>query len=150
MSTIGVKPWEFGINGWIATKLDNLAVTATDDRYANFSASTRPTEARSVSSKLYSGQAATRKISSAAWPSFFGLNFWNLIVYHVLCFCGMFTGYHSTRWFLTLRACGAPLTRPGGRATLSCPPGPRLRSLNSATGIHCLQCLTTSYTNIPA
>jgi hypothetical protein len=23
-------------------------------------------------------------------------------------------------------ACGAPLTRPGGRATLSCPPGPRL------------------------
>jgi hypothetical protein len=23
-------------------------------------------------------------------------------------------------------ACGAPYTRPGGRATLSCPPGPRL------------------------
>jgi hypothetical protein len=23
-------------------------------------------------------------------------------------------------------ACGAPETRPGGRATLSCPPGPRL------------------------
>jgi hypothetical protein len=23
-------------------------------------------------------------------------------------------------------ACGAPITRPGGRATLSCPPGPRL------------------------
>jgi hypothetical protein len=39
---------------------------ATDDRCANFSASTRPTQARSVYSKLYSGQAATRKISSAA------------------------------------------------------------------------------------
>jgi hypothetical protein len=39
---------------------------ATDDRYANFSASTRPTQARSTYSKLYSGQAATRKISSAA------------------------------------------------------------------------------------
>jgi hypothetical protein len=37
-----------------------------NDRYANFSASTRPTQARSAYSKLYSGQAATRKISSAA------------------------------------------------------------------------------------
>jgi len=39
---------------------------ATNDRYANFSASTRPTQARFAYNKLYSGQAATRKISSAA------------------------------------------------------------------------------------
>jgi len=74
-----------------------------------------------------------------------GVNFWNRIVYHVLCFCGMFTGYHSTRWFLTLRACGAPLTRPGGRATLSCPPGPRLAIAKLWYCIHCLQLFTVSY-----
>ena len=50
------------------------------------------------------------------------------------------TGYHSTRWFLTLRACGAPLTRPGGRATLSCPPGPRLAIAKFWHCIHCLHC----------
>ena len=60
-----------------------------------------------------------------------GVNFWNRIVYHVLCFFSLCTGYHRvspgiTRPGYFLRACGAPITRPGGRATLSCPPGPRL------------------------
>jgi hypothetical protein len=36
-------------------------------------------------------------------------------------------------------ACGAPLTRPGGRATLSCPPGPRLAIAKFWYCIHCLQ-----------
>jgi len=39
------------------------------------------------------------------------------------------TGYHRVSLdpvIFHLRACGAPLTRPGERATLSCPPGPRL------------------------
>jgi hypothetical protein len=55
------------------------------------------------------------------------------------------TGYHSTRWFLTLRACGAPLTRPGGRTTLSCPPGPRLAIAKFWHCIHCLQLSIVSY-----
>src|SRR4028119_1189501 len=39
-------------------------------------------------------------------------------------------------------ACGAPLTRPGGRATLSCPPGPRL----TITKLwYCLQLSIMSY-----
>jgi len=47
--------------------VNNLAYPgATDDRCANFSASTCPTQVPSVYSKVYSGQAATRKISSAA------------------------------------------------------------------------------------
>jgi hypothetical protein len=36
-------------------------------------------------------------------------------------------------------ACGAPMTRPGGRATLSCPPGPRLAITKFWYCIHCLQ-----------
>jgi len=44
-------------------------------------------------------QAATRKISSAAWPSFLGVNFGNFIVYHFLCFFRLCTGYHSTQLF---------------------------------------------------
>ena len=36
------------------------------------------------------------------------------------------TVYHSTRLFLTLRICGAPITRSGGRATLSCSPRPTI------------------------
>ncbi len=61
------------------------------------------------------------------------------------------TGYHSTRLFFGLRACGAPLTRPGGRATLSCPPGPRLAITNSGNNL--LSTLSTrsplSYLVIP-
>jgi hypothetical protein len=49
-----------------AIAISDHYTAATDDRCANFSASTRPTQARSTYSKLYSGQAATRKISSAA------------------------------------------------------------------------------------
>ena len=41
--------------------------------------------------------------------------------------------------FFSLRACGAPDTRPGGRATLSCPPGPRLAIAKFWYCIHCLQ-----------
>jgi hypothetical protein len=61
----GKQPGEFK---WHQAHSDQQLSThvATDDRYANFSASTRPAQARSDYSKLYSGQAATRKISSAA------------------------------------------------------------------------------------
>src|SRR4028119_226668 len=37
------------------------------------------------------------------------------------------------------KACGAPITRPGGRATISCPPGPRLTITKFWYCIHCLQ-----------
>ena len=40
------------------------------------------------------------------------------------------TGYHSTRFFFALRACGAPLTRPGGGPRLAPPPAHDYRSQN--------------------
>ena len=42
-------------------------------------------------------------------------------------------------------ACGAPITWPGGRATLSCPPGPRLAIAKFWHCIHCLQLSIVSY-----
>ena len=60
-------------------------------------------------------------------------------------FVGCLPGITQPGGFLTLRACGAPLTRPGGRATLSCPPGPRLAIAKLWYCIHCLQLFTVSY-----
>jgi hypothetical protein len=38
----------------------------------------------------------------------------------------MFIGYHSTRLFFALRACGAPTDAARGEATLSYPPRPTI------------------------
>ncbi len=57
------------------------------------------------------------------------------------------TGYHrvSLNPVIFCGACGAPITRPGGRATLSCPPGPRLAIAKFWHCIHCLQLSIVSY-----
>jgi len=77
------------------------------------------------------------KILLAAYL-FFWVNFQSCIVYHVLCFFSLSTGYHrvSLDPVILFRACGALLARPGGRATISYPPGPRLR-LQSHTHFFC-------------
>ena len=46
---------------------------------------------------------------------------------------------------ILFRACGAPLARPGGRATISYPPGPRLPITKFWHCIHCLQLSIVSY-----
>ena len=79
----------------------------------------------------------------------------------ISCFVFLWDVYRvSLNPVIFCRACGAPITRPGGRATLSCPPGPRLTIAKLWYCLHCLQlftvsynflqCLTMSYTDFPA
>jgi hypothetical protein len=56
----------------------------------------------------------------------FGVILLDIYLFIYFIFFTFCTGYHSTRLFLTLRACGAPITRPGGRATLSCSSRPTI------------------------
>jgi hypothetical protein len=51
-------------------------------------------------------------------------NFLKLNIVSLFVFFGEF--YLSLDPVIFCGACGAPITRPGGRATLSCPPDPRL------------------------
>ncbi len=76
-----------------------------------------------------------------------------------LVFWGKFLKFNSVSCFVFLwdvyrvsldpvifcGACGAPITWPAGRATLSCPPDPRLAIAKFWHCIHCLQLSTMSY-----
>src|SRR4028119_2381831 len=56
----------------------------------------------------------------------FGGKFLKLNSISLFVFFGEFYRVSLDPVFFSLRACGAPDTRPGGRAPLSCAPGPRL------------------------
>src|SRR4028118_228855 len=106
---------------------------ATDDRCANFSASTCPTQPLNLQ------QALQR-------TSYHSKNFIGCLTY----FWGNFLKLHTISSFVFFlfiyrvvldpvfqnEACGAPLTRPGGGAKLSCSPGPRFhQSLSSVSSV---------------
>ena len=96
---------------------------ATDDRCANFSASTCPTH-----SPLLTASSTADKLPLEKFHRLLDLVFWvkflKLSSISLFVFFGEFYRV-SLNPVILLRACGAPLTRPGGRATLSCSPGPR-------------------------
>ena len=77
-----------------------------------------------------------RLLDLAFWVKFLKLNSISLFVFF------LFVYRVSLDPVIFCGACGAPITRPGGRATLSCPPGPRL----TITKLwYCLQLSIVSY-----
>jgi hypothetical protein len=97
---------------------------ATDDRCANFSASTCPMQLL----KLTASSEAD-KLPLEKFHRLLNLVFWVKFLKFVTISCFVFlwdVNRVSLDPVIFCGACGAPLTRPGGRATLSCPPGPRL------------------------
>ena len=85
---------------------------------------------------LFTASSLADKLPLEKFHRLLDLVFWGkfLKLHTISCFVFLWdvyrvspgiTGYHSTRFFFALRACGTPLTRPGGRATISYPPGPR-------------------------
>ena len=116
---------------------------ATDDRYANFSASTRPTQG-----PLFTTSSTADKLPLEKFHRLLDLAFWVkfLKLKSISCFVFLWDVYRvSLDPVILSGACGAPLTRPGGRATLSCPPGPRLAIAKFWHCIHCLQLSIVSY-----
>jgi hypothetical protein len=98
---------------------------ATNDRYANFSASTRPTQC-----PLLTASSTADKLPLEKFHRLLDLVFWGKFLKFdiISCFVFLWDVYRvSLDPVILCGACGAPETRPGGRATLSCPPGPRLR-----------------------
>jgi hypothetical protein len=103
---------------------------ATDDRYANFSASTCPTQPPQLTAS-----STADKLPLEKFHRLLDLVFWGKFLKFGSISCFVFlwvvnrvspgiTGYHSTRFFLGgLRR--SELARPGGGAKLSCSPGPR-------------------------
>jgi hypothetical protein len=115
----------------------------TDDRCANFSASTCPTQPPLLTTSSTTDKLPLEKfhrlLDLAFWVKFLKLNSISLFV-----FFGEFYRV-SLDPVIFCRTCGAPITRPGERATLSCPPGPRLTIAKLWYCIHCLQLFTVSY-----
>ena len=113
---------------------------ATNDRCANFSASTCPTQAPLLTTSCTTDKLPLEKFHRLLDLGFGG-QFLKLNSISLFVFFGEFYRVSLNPVFQPV-ACGAPITRPGGRATLSCPPGPRL---TIAKLWYCLQCLTTVY-----
>ena len=80
-----------------------------------------------------------RLLDLAFWVKFLKLNSISLFV-----FFGEFYRV-SLNPVIQCGACGAPVTRPGGRATISYPPGPRLARAKFWYCIHRLQVSTMPY-----
>src|SRR4028119_2517913 len=97
---------------------------ATDDRCANFSASTCPTQPLKLTAS-----SLAEKLPLEKFYRLLDLVFWGkfLKFESISCFVFLWDVYRvSLDPVILFRACGAPLTRPGGRATIRYPPGPRL------------------------
>jgi hypothetical protein len=94
---------------------------------------------------LYFKQVLTDKLPLEKFHRLLDLVFWvkflKLNIVSLFVFFGEFYRV-SLDPVIFCGACGAPITRPGGRATLSCPPGPRFPI---AKFWHCLQLSTMSY-----
>ena len=112
----------------------------TDDRCANFSASTCPTQP-----SLLTASSTAVKLPLEKFHRLLDLVFWVKFLKFdsISCFVFLWDVYRVSLnpVVFDFLACGAPTTRPGGRATLSCSPGPRLAI---AKFWHCIQCLQLS------
>jgi len=100
------------------------AHAAADDRCANFSASTCPTQSLKLAADSKADKLPLEKfhrlLDLVFWIKFFKFE-------TISCFVFLWdVNRVSLDPVILLRACGAPETRPGGRATISYPPGPRL------------------------
>jgi len=98
---------------------------------------------------LYLQQAlSASKLPLEKFHRLLDLIFWgNFLKFDsISCFVFLWDVYRvSLNPVILSGACGAPLTRPGGRATLSCPPGPRFPIAKFWHCIHCLQLSIVSY-----
>ena len=123
----------------------NRYAPATDDRCANFSASTCPTQR-----PLLTTSSTADNLPLEKFHRLLDLVFWIKFLKFdsISCFVFLWDVYRvSLDPVGSHEACGAPLTRPGGRATISYPPpGPRLAITKFWQWfLHCLPLLTVSY-----
>jgi len=97
---------------------------ATDDRCANFSASTCPTQPFKLTAGSRADKLPLEKFHRLLDLVFLG-EFLKFNSISLFVFFGEFYRVSLDPVILS-GACGAPLTRPGGRATLSCSPRPTI------------------------